>query len=149
HRRAGLAHAEIECLATASRKPPADAILYVTLEPCSTVGRTGACTDAIIKSGVRNLVVGTLDPNPNHAGRGIELLQKAGVDVRVGILGNECAALNEGYNKWIQTGVPFVIAKCGMSLDGRLTAPPSENRWLTSAQSRRHAQKIRAQVDAI
>lgn len=149
HRRAGFAHAEIECLAGAGRKLSADATLYVTLEPCSTVGRTGACTVAIIKSGVRNLVIGTLDPNPKHAGRGIEQLENAGVSVRLGILGDECAALNENYNKWIQTGIPFVIAKCGMSLDGRLTAPPSESRWLTSAQSRRHAQELRAQVDAI
>jgi diaminohydroxyphosphoribosylaminopyrimidine deaminase/5-amino-6-(5-phosphoribosylamino)uracil reductase len=149
HRRAGSAHAEIECLASFGRQLSADATLYVTLEPCSTVGRTGACTVAIINSGVRNLVIGALDPNPKHAGRGIEQLEKAGIKVRVGILRDECAALNEGYSKWIQTGVPFVIAKCGMSLDGRLTAPPSESRWLTSTQSRRHAQHLRAQVDAI
>jgi diaminohydroxyphosphoribosylaminopyrimidine deaminase/5-amino-6-(5-phosphoribosylamino)uracil reductase len=149
HRRAGSAHAEIECLTSFGRKLPADATLYVTLEPCSTIGRTGACTVAIISSGVRNLVIGALDPNPKHAGRGIEQLEKAGLNVRVGILGDECAALNEGYNKWIRTGMPFVVAKCGMSLDGRLTAPPSEGRWLTSPKSRRHAQQLRAQVDAI
>lgn len=149
HRRAGSAHAEIECLASFGRRSPAQATLYVTLEPCSTVGRTGACTVAIINSGVRNLVIGALDPNPKHAGRGVEQLERAGLNVRVGILGEECAGLNEGYNKWIQTRIPFVIAKCGMSLDGRLTAPPSESRWLTSAPSRRHAQQLRAQVDAI
>ena len=149
HRRAGSAHAEIECLGSAGRKLPAQATLYVTLEPCSTVGRTGACTVAIINYGVRNLVIGALDPNPKHAGRGIEQLEKAGLNVRVGVVEEECAALNEGYNKWIQTGIPFVIAKCGMSLDGRLTAPPSESRWLTSTQSRLHAQQLRAQVDAI
>lgn len=149
HRRAGAPHAEAECLARFARTVPKSASLYVTLEPCSTTGRTGPCTNVIIEAGVKRLVVGTLDPNPRHAGRGIERLKKAGVDVRVGILSEECSALNEGYNKWIQTGLPFVIAKCGMSLDGRLTAPPSENRWLTSPASRRNAQRLRARVDAI
>src|SRR3954471_16446167 len=110
HRRAGSAHAEIECLARFGPKLPAQATLYVTLEPCSTVGRTGACTDAIISSGARNLAIGALDPNPKHAGRGIEQLRKAGLNVRLGILADDCAALNESYNKWIQTGIPFVIA---------------------------------------
>jgi diaminohydroxyphosphoribosylaminopyrimidine deaminase / 5-amino-6-(5-phosphoribosylamino)uracil reductase len=149
HRRAGSPHAEIECLRTFGRRARAEAILYVTLEPCSTIGRTGACTEAIIESGVRRLVVGAVDPNPRHAGRGIEQLKKAGLDVQVGVLANECTELNERYNKWIQTGVPFVIAKCGMSLDGRLTAPPSESQWLTSASARTHARKLRTLVDAI
>ena len=149
HRRAGSAHAEIECLAKFGRRIPAEATLYVTLEPCSTIGRTGPCTETIIEAGVRNLVVGAIDPNPKHSGRGIELLRKAGLDVRVGILSAECTELNESYNKWIKTGIPFVIAKCGMSLDGRLTAPPSESQWLTSPASRRNAQQLRAWVDAI
>ena len=149
HRRAGAPHAEVECLSRFGRKVPPSATLYVTLEPCSTTGRTGPCTNVIIEAGVKKLVVGTLDPNPRHDGRGIELLRKAGVDVRVGVLADECRELNESYNKWIQTGIPFVIAKCGMSLDGRLTAPPSESQWLTSPASRRHAQRLRAHVDAI
>jgi diaminohydroxyphosphoribosylaminopyrimidine deaminase / 5-amino-6-(5-phosphoribosylamino)uracil reductase len=149
HRRAGSPHAEIECLTSFGGRVPAEATLYVTLEPCSTIGRTGACTDAIIAAGVRKLVIGTVDPNPKHAGRGIEKLGKAGLDVRLGVLESECTELNESYNKWIATGIPFVIAKCGMSLDGRLTAPPSESQWLTSATARRHAQRLRAQVDAI
>ena len=149
HRRAGAPHAEVECLSGFGHAVPKNATLYVTLEPCSTTGRTGPCTNAIIEAGVKQLVIGGPDPNPKHAGRGIDQLRQAGVDVRVGILSDECRALNESYNKWIQTGVPFVIAKCGMSLDGRLTAPPSESRWLTSALSRRHAHELRAQVDAI
>ena len=149
HRRAGAPHAEVECLSRFGRKVPPSATLYVTLEPCSTTGRTGPCTNVIVEAGVKKLVVGTLDPNPKHNGRGIELLRKAGVDVWVGVLADECRELNESYNKWIQTGIPFVIAKCGMSLDGRLTAPPSESQWLTSPASRRHAQRLRAQVDAI
>lgn len=149
HRRAGRPHAEVECLAQFGPRVPKSAILYVTLEPCSTAGRTGPCTSVIIDAGVKKLVVGTLDPNPRHNGRGIEQLTKAGVDVRVGVLSEECSALNESYNKWIQTRIPFVIAKCGMSLDGRLTAAPSEGQWLTSTASRRHAHRLRAEVDAI
>lgn len=149
HRRAGAPHAETECLHRFGRRVPRSATLYVTLEPCSTVGRTGACTTAIIDAGVKNLVVGTVDPNPKHAGGGIGVLKRAGIEVRVGILADECKEINESYNKWIQTGVPFVIAKCGMSLDGRLTAPPSESRWLTSTASRRHANRLRSQVDAL
>lgn len=149
HRGAGMPHAEVECFRKFGKRIPKKATLYVTLEPCSTSGRTGPCTSAIIDSGVTNLVIGALDPNPRHCGRGIDLLTKAGLHVRTGMLAGECSELNESFNKWIQTGRPFVIAKCGMSLDGRLTASPSEGRWLTSAASRRHAHRLRAQVDAI
>ena len=149
HRKAGAPHAEIECLRDLKKAVPKNAILYVTLEPCSTTGRTGPCTNAIIEAGVRRLVIGATDPNPLHAGRGIALLQRAGVEVRSGILEKECSAINEAFNKWITTKRPFVIAKCGMSLDGRLSRPPGETRWITSAASRRHAQQLRARVDAI
>lgn len=149
HRRAGLPHAEIECLRQITKPISQKATLYATLEPCSTSGRTAPCTTAIIEAGVRNLVIGALDPNPRHSGRGIEVLRKAGIKVRSGVLEGECAQLNESFNKWIQTGLPFVIAKCGMSLDGRLTGLPSEGPWLTSPASRRHAQALRSQVDAI
>lgn len=149
HRQAGAPHAEVVCLQQFGRRIPKNATLYVTLEPCSTSGRTGPCTNALIESGVTNLVIGALDPNPRHSGRGIDLLTKAGLQVRTGVLAAECSELNEGFNKWIQTRRPFLIAKCGMSLDGRLTAPPSEGHWLTSPASRRHAQRLRAQVDAI
>ena len=149
HKRAGEPHAEIECLRNFRKPVPKNGILYVTLEPCSTQGKTGACTEAIVAAGVRRVVIGAIDPNPRHAGRGIDQLKKAGIDVRSGLLANECSALNEAYNKWIQTRRPFVIAKCGMSLDGRLATAPRETQWITSAASRRHAQQLRAQVDAI
>ncbi|MEY2558492.1 MAG: diaminohydroxyphosphoribosylaminopyrimidine deaminase [Verrucomicrobiota bacterium] len=149
HASAGLPHAEIECLRRFKKSVPENAVLYITLEPCSTMGRTGPCAEAIIRAGVRHVVIGATDPNPNHAGRGIEILQKAGVEVRSGVLDEECSSLNDAYNKWITTRRPFVIAKCGMSLDGRLAAPPGEARWITSAASRRHAHRLRAQVDAI
>lgn len=149
HRQAGKPHAEIECLRNFRRKVPRNATLYVTLEPCSTKGRTGACTDQIIRAGVKSVVIGATDPNPQHRGRGLEILRDAGIDIRTGVLAEECAVLNEAFNKWIATGIPFVIAKCGMSLDGRLTRPEKESRWLTGATARRHAQTLRAQTDAI
>src|SRR5438128_3832781 len=149
HRGAGREHAEIECLRSFDAPVPARSTLYVTLEPCSTVGRTSPCTDAILKAGVRKVVVGAVDVNPRHSGKGIAQLQNAGVKVRHGILAKECARLNEAFNKWIATRRPFVIAKCGMSLDGRLTRPPGEPRWITNASARHHAHQLRARVDAI
>src|SRR5205814_5184152 len=112
-------------------------------------GRTGPCTNAIIEAGIQRLVIGATDPNPLHAGNGIALLRKAGLEVRTGVLANECSALNEAFNKWITTGRPFVIAKCGMSLDGRLTRPRGEPRWITSSAARRDAHALRSKVDAI
>lgn len=149
HRHAGAAHAEVECLQKFGKPVPHEATLYVTLEPCSTTGRTPPCTDAIIEAGVNRVVVGAIDPNPRHAGRGVDILQAAGVAVTSGVLAAECAAINRAFNKWITTGRPLVIAKCGMTLDGRLTAPPGEARWITSTAARAHANRRRAFVDAI
>ena len=149
HREAGRAHAEVECLRGFGAPVPAHATLYVTLEPCSTAGRTAPCTDAIIKAGLKNVVIGATDLNPRHSGRGVVELRNAGVRVRHGILAEECARLNEAFNKWIVTGRPFVIAKCGMSLDGRLTRPPGESWWITGRDARRHARQLRARVDAV
>ena len=149
HERPGGPHAEVRCLTSLPRSAPARATLYVTLEPCSTVGKTGRCTDAIIRAGISHVVVGAVDPNPKHHGRGLAALRRAGISVRLGVLADECRGLNEAFNKWVVTRRPFVVAKCGMSLDGRLTRPPGAERWITSAASRRDAQKLRAQVDAI
>jgi diaminohydroxyphosphoribosylaminopyrimidine deaminase/5-amino-6-(5-phosphoribosylamino)uracil reductase len=149
HREAGRAHAEIECLRDFAAQIPARATLYVTLEPCSTAGRTAPCTEAIIKAGLQSIVIGATDPNPRHSGRGIVELRKAGTRVRDGILAEECTRLNEAFNKWIVTGEPFVIAKCGMSLDGRLTRPPNESRWITGSDARREANQLRACMDAV
>jgi diaminohydroxyphosphoribosylaminopyrimidine deaminase/5-amino-6-(5-phosphoribosylamino)uracil reductase len=149
HREAGRPHAEVECLHDVGTPVPARSTLYVTLEPCSTLGRTGACTDAIISAGVRNVVIGAADVNPRHCGRGIVQLRKAGVTVREGVLAKECTRLNEAFNKWIVTGRPFVIAKCGMSLDGRLTRTFGEPRWITGRAARHHAHALRARVDAV
>jgi len=149
HREAGHAHAEINCLRDFAVPIPWQATLYVTLEPCSTAGRTAPCTDAIIKASVKNVVIGATDPNPQHSGRGIVELRNAAVRVRHGILTQECTRLNEAFNKWIMTGQPFVIAKCGMSLDGRLTRPPGESRWITGRDARCDAHRLRGQVDAV
>jgi diaminohydroxyphosphoribosylaminopyrimidine deaminase / 5-amino-6-(5-phosphoribosylamino)uracil reductase len=149
HRGAGHEHAEIECLRNFAADVPARATLYVTLEPCSTVGRTAPCTNAIIKAGVKNVVIGTVDVNPRHFGRGITQLRNAGVKVRDAVLADDCARLNEAFNKWIITRRPFVIAKCGMSLDGRLARRPGEPRWITSAPARRDTHRLRAHVDAV
>jgi diaminohydroxyphosphoribosylaminopyrimidine deaminase / 5-amino-6-(5-phosphoribosylamino)uracil reductase len=149
HREAGRDHAEIECLRNFGGRMPAQATLYVTLEPCSTEGRTAPCTDAILQAGVRNVVVGAIDLNPRHSGKGIVQLRNAGVSVRAGVLADDCAHINEAFNKWIVTERPFVIAKCGMSLDGRLTRPASEPHFITERSARLHAHQLRSQVDAI
>ena len=150
HRCAGGPHAEIETL-RALKKPglARSATMYVTLEPCCTHGRTPPCTDAISEAGIARVVVGATDPNPKHAGRGFAILQSAGIAVSAGILAEECAALNAGFNKWIATGLPLVIAKAGLSLDGRLTRPHGEGSRLTNEKSRADAMRLRAQVDAI
>src|SRR4029453_18166757 len=107
------------------------------------------CTDAILKAGIRTVVVGAVDVNPRHNGRGVRRLREAGIDVREGVLAEDCARLNEAFNKWILSRRPFVIAKCGMSLHGRLTRPPGESRWITGPSARHHARQLRSRVDAI
>jgi diaminohydroxyphosphoribosylaminopyrimidine deaminase/5-amino-6-(5-phosphoribosylamino)uracil reductase len=94
-------------------------------------------------------VIGAVDVNPRHHGRGITRLREAGIKVCEGVLAEECARLNEAFNKWIVTRQPFVIAKCGTSLDGRLTRTPRESRWITGASARHHARQLRGRVDAI
>jgi diaminohydroxyphosphoribosylaminopyrimidine deaminase/5-amino-6-(5-phosphoribosylamino)uracil reductase len=150
HRAAGCPHAEIEALRRLARPSLArGASLYVTLEPCSTRGRTPPCVDAIVAAGFARVIVGAIDPNPAHAGRGLDRLRAAGIEVIPGILASEAAALNRAFNKWIVTGLPLVIAKCALSLDGRIVRLSSEGPWITSERSRLDAHRLRAQVDAI
>jgi diaminohydroxyphosphoribosylaminopyrimidine deaminase/5-amino-6-(5-phosphoribosylamino)uracil reductase len=153
HRRAGLPHAEIEALRALEKPALAKgATIYVTLEPCSTHGRTPPCVEAIVAAGFRRVVIGAIDPNPAHAGRGVELLRAAGIAVTTGVLGvleEECRAMNAAFNHWIVTKTPLVTAKAAISLDGRLTRPPGEGQWLSNAAARTDAHRLRAQVDAI
>jgi diaminohydroxyphosphoribosylaminopyrimidine deaminase/5-amino-6-(5-phosphoribosylamino)uracil reductase len=150
HRRAGGPHAEIEALAALPNlELAAGGTLYVTLEPCSTAGRTPPCTDAIIKARIARVVIGAIDPNPQHQGRGLDQLRQAGITITIGILEEECSLLNVGFNKWITTGLPWVIAKVAQSLDGRITRPAGEPQWLSNNRSVRLAHSLRATVDAI
>jgi diaminohydroxyphosphoribosylaminopyrimidine deaminase / 5-amino-6-(5-phosphoribosylamino)uracil reductase len=150
HHRAGEPHAEIEAIrALKDAELARGATLYVTLEPCSTHGRTPPCSDAIMKAKFARVVVGAIDPNPRHAGRGLCILEKARIRVTSGILAAECAALNVAFNKWVTTRMPLVVAKAALSLDGRLTRLPGEGQWLTSPSARADAMRLRVQVDAI
>jgi len=146
HKRAGKAHAEINALRGVNAR---GATLYVTLEPCCTHGRTPPCTDAIIAAGIRRVVVAATDPNPKHSGRGLRLLRRAGIRVEAGLLAEEAAALNAAFNKWITTGLPLVIAKAALSLDGKMSTRTGDSKWITSEAARREAHKLRAGVDAI
>ena len=151
HRRAGEAHAEINALSDAARRgcDVRGATLYVTLEPCCTAGRTPPCTDAIIRSGVAKVVVGALDPNPQHAGRGLALLEAAGVAVVRGVENGDCCELNRHFFRWITSGKPFVILKMAMTLDGKIATPEGESRWVTGPEARRRVQQLRRLADAI
>jgi diaminohydroxyphosphoribosylaminopyrimidine deaminase / 5-amino-6-(5-phosphoribosylamino)uracil reductase len=152
HHKAGLPHAEVEAIADAQARHPAllsAASIYVTLEPCSTHGRTGPCTEAIQAAGIRRVVWGADDPNPAHAGSAQKVLAAAGIEVTTRVLEAECLALIRPFAKWITTGMPYVIAKAGQSLDGRITRPAGEGRWITSETAREHGRALRARVDAI
>lgn len=147
HHAAGCPHAEIEAL-KALKGPAKGATIYITLEPCSTQGRTPPCTGAILAAGLARVVYGATDPNPKHAGRAKVLLKQAGIRVTSGVLAEACEELNVEWNTWIATGRPYVIVKAGMTLDGRINSPP-ESRWITSAASRRDAMNLRRRVQAI
>ena len=146
HRKAGGPHAEVVALRGVNAR---GATLYVTLEPCSTWGRTPPCTEAVIQAGVKRVVVAARDPNPKHQGRGLTLLKRAGIRVESGLLAQEAARLNEAFNKWITTGLPFVIAKAAMSADGKIATRAGDSKWITSEKARREAHALRAGVDAI
>ncbi|BCX47693.1 riboflavin biosynthesis protein RibD [Haloferula helveola] len=153
HRRAGQPHAEREAIADALQRSGPDALrgatAYVTLEPCSTHGRTPPCTDGLIEAGVSHVVYASTDPNPAHAGGADPLLRSAGIEVASGVLADEADRLIRPFAKVQGTGLPWVIWKTAMSLDGRLTRPPGEGMWLTGPEARAEVQKIRAEVDAI
>jgi diaminohydroxyphosphoribosylaminopyrimidine deaminase / 5-amino-6-(5-phosphoribosylamino)uracil reductase len=132
----GGPHAERLALLARGKTPRPGAIMYVTLEPCSTHGRTGACTDAIIASGIKHVVVGATDPNPEHAGRGFEVLRAAGVEVVTGVLEHECTEMNLIFNHWITRKTPLIAAKAATTLDGKIACRTGESKWITNEASR-------------
>ncbi|MSU57937.1 MAG: bifunctional diaminohydroxyphosphoribosylaminopyrimidine deaminase/5-amino-6-(5-phosphoribosylamino)uracil reductase RibD [Pedosphaera sp.] len=151
HRRAGEAHAEIEALRDAQNRGnnPHGATLYVTLEPCCTHGRTPPCTAAIVAAGIKRVVVGAVDPNPKHAGKGFKILKRAGIEVVHGVLSDTCAKVNEAFNHWIVERTPFVTVKAAMTLDGKIATASGESKWITGEKARAHGMKMRQGADAI
>jgi len=149
----GGPHAEIRALEDARRRghPPAEATLFVTLEPCCTHGRTPPCTDAIIAAGIRRVVVGMIDPNPKHAGKGLAILRRARIKVTLlrGEVATECARLNETFNHWIVHRTPFVTVKAAMTLDGKIATAGGESKWITGEKARTAGMRLRRQSDAI
>jgi diaminohydroxyphosphoribosylaminopyrimidine deaminase/5-amino-6-(5-phosphoribosylamino)uracil reductase len=149
HAKAGEPHAEVMALRALGRKPAADAVLHVTLEPCCTHGRTPPCVDAILAAGFRTVVVGARDPNPAHAGHGLALLRAKGVAVVEGVLGEECAELNLIFNHWIARGVPFIALKVAATLDGKLTLPAGQGRAITGPAAQACVHRLRRLFPAI
>jgi diaminohydroxyphosphoribosylaminopyrimidine deaminase/5-amino-6-(5-phosphoribosylamino)uracil reductase len=148
HEKAGLDHAEVAALRHLEGKAPG-ADLYTTLEPCDHHGRTGPCTEAIIAAGIKRVIIGTTDPNPKVAGRGVTRLRAAGIEVIEGVLEADCRRLNETYNLAIVERRPFVILKAAMSLDGRIATKKRESKYLTGELARSEVHKLRDRHDAI
>jgi diaminohydroxyphosphoribosylaminopyrimidine deaminase/5-amino-6-(5-phosphoribosylamino)uracil reductase len=130
-------------------KGMADDILYVTLEPCNHYGRTPPCTEAILKSGIKNVLVGMPDPNPSVSGGGAEFLKRKGIRIESGILEAECRKLNESFIKYVTTGRPFVIAKSALTLDGWSATSTGDSKWITNERSRDFVHRLRERVDGI
>jgi len=149
HKRAGDAHAEINALAGLKGKAQPRDILYVTLEPCNHHGRTPPCTAAILDSGIKAVVVGMGDPNPNVTGGGCRHLAANGVEVKTGILEEACRLLNEAYIKFVTRGTPFVIAKAALTLDGWTATSTGHSMWVTNEASRQFVHRLRDRVDAV
>lgn len=148
HKFAGAAHAETAALDEAMDKAKG-ATLYVTLEPCAHFGRTPPCVERIIKSGVREVVVGMIDPNPLNRGRGIEILKKQRIKVTVGVLEEKLKAINEAFIKYISRRMPFVTVKIAQSLDGKIATRRRDSKWITSDKSRLFAHRLRRNYDAL
>jgi len=150
HERAGEGHAEVNALAQLKNIHEAKgATAYVTLEPCCHTGKTAPCTDALIKAGIARVVYGMEDPNPLVGGKGLQALRNAGIEVNGPLREKECRALNPGFIKRMQTGLPFVRCKLAMSLDGRTAMANGESQWITGKEAREDVQRLRAQSCAI
>ncbi len=148
HKVFGGSHAEVNALKAAGRKAKGSA-MYVTLEPCCFQGKTPPCTDAIIKSGIKRVVIATEDLNPLNNGKGISILRKNKITVNLGVLEKQAIRINEAFNKYIKTGLPFVTVKMAQSLDGKIATKKGNSKWISSERSRQHVHRLRSEVDAI
>lgn len=149
HKKAGTPHAEAIAIEKA-KGGSRGATLYVTLEPCCHLDkRTPPCTEKIISSGIRKVVVAMKDPNPKVAGKGIEALQRAGIEVACGLMEEKAERLNESYIKYITTRMPFVTLKVAMTLDGKIATPGGESKWITGEEARKLVHKMRGSADAL
>ncbi len=148
HRKVGLPHAEIEAVNNAKTSIKG-ATLYVNLEPCSHYGRTPPCVDAIIKSGITCVICSSFDPNPKVHGKGIELLQRAGIEVSVGILEKEARSLNEAFFTFHKKKRPFIAIKFAASLDGKIATKTGDSKWITNEKARTFARTLRSQYQAV
>ena len=148
HKKAGLPHAETIALNKAGSKARG-ADLYVNLEPCCHHGRTPPCTEAIVATGIKRVILGIRDPNRLVSGRGIRLLRKQGVEVIIGVLRRDCQKINESFIKYITTGRPWVILKSAVSLDGKIATRTGDSRWITGSKARAYVHRLRGRVDAI
>lgn len=153
HRQFGGPHAEVEAIADATKrrrkKKLKDATLFVSLEPCCHFGKTPPCTQAILTAGIRKVVVGRTDPNPQVAGGGIAELRAAGVEVEVGLLEDEAKRLTAPFAKRLTTGLPWVIAKWAMSWDGKIATGSGDSKWISNEASRAVVHQLRGRMDAI
>ncbi|EPM5662104.1 bifunctional diaminohydroxyphosphoribosylaminopyrimidine deaminase/5-amino-6-(5-phosphoribosylamino)uracil reductase RibD [Vibrio alginolyticus] len=143
HHRAGEPHAEVHAMRMAGEKA-VGATAYVTLEPCSHYGRTPPCAEGLIKAKVARVVCAMVDPNPKVAGRGIQMLRDAGIEVQIGLLEQDALALNSGFIKYMRTGMPFVQLKMAASLDGQSALSNGQSQWITSPAARQDVQRYRA-----
>lgn len=148
HQKYGDWHAEVNALNSVSESLE-DATMYVTLEPCSHHGKTPPCCEAIVKSGIRKVVVAAIDPNPRVSGGGIEYLRNHGVDVITDVLKPQSKQLNEIFNKYVTKKEPFVLVKAAMTLDGKIATVTSDSKWISSDQSRMKVQQLRKQYRSI
>jgi len=149
HHRAGADHAEVDALRKLGFTVPPDAEMYVTLEPCDHQGLTGSCTDAILRAGIKRVVVGARDPHPHTDGQGLGRLRQAGVAVTLGVREASCQELIRGFHSVVTRGRPWVVLKLASTLDGRIATRTGHSRWITSAPARKEAHRLRDRLDAI
>jgi len=148
HQKAGTPHAEVHAL-NAAQTMAQGATAYVTLEPCSHFGKTPPCANALIEAGIKRVVVAMVDPNPLVSGKGIQRLQEAGIEVEVGLMEEEARKINKGFLKAITTGLPYVLYKSALTLDGKIATETGDSKWITNEASRAYAHRLRDQFDVI